>query len=215
MRALVITPYEGSKVLEAASILAHVCIEALEAEAFEVDSLEGGDARRKNLPKDKKYELILFSGHGKERALIGSDGRAIFDDDNIDYVSGSIFIAIACESGNWLALTAASRGAKAYFGFRNLVFLPQSSEKHAYLSDFVRTLSVPLLSLLEGYTIHQAWEAFQALCREYATEYENRRYDNFAEVMAAWMRHNANSATYQGTPNATLGEEAFVIKSRY
>jgi len=41
MRALVIAPYEGSKVLEAASILAHVCIEALKKESFEVDSLEG------------------------------------------------------------------------------------------------------------------------------------------------------------------------------
>jgi len=214
MQALVISPYEGSKVLEAASILAHVCIEALKKESFEVDSLEGRDARRKNLPKNKKYDLILFCGHGKERALIGSDGRAIFDDDNIDYANGSVFIAIACESGNWLALSAASRGAKAYFGFRYLVSLPQSTESHAYLSDFVRTLSVPLLSLLEGYTIHQAWESFQTLCREYAAEYENNRYDNFAEVMAAWMRHNANSATYQGAPNATLGEETFVIKYR-
>ncbi|RLG35338.1 hypothetical protein DRN97_00065 [Methanosarcinales archaeon] len=212
MYALVIAPYEGTKVLEAASILAHVCIEALEAEAFEVDSLEGEKATRGNLPKDKKYDLILFSGHGEERRLVGSDGRAIFNDNNIDYVSGSIFIAIACESGNWLALSAASKGAKAYFGFRNLALLPQSSEKHAYLSDFVRTLSVPLLSLLEGYTIHQAWEAFQGLCREYAIEYETNKYDNFAEVMAAWMRYNANSAVYQGAPNATLGEEVFVIR---
>jgi len=212
MHALVIAPYEGSKVLEAASILAHVCIEALEAEAFEVDSLEGEKATRGNLPKDKKYDLILFAGHGEERRLVGSDGRAIFNDNNIDYVANSMVIAIACESGRWLALSAASKGAKAYFGFRDVVCLPQSSDRHAYLSDFVRTLSVPLLSLLEGYTIHQAWEAFQGLCREYATEYESNRYDNFTEVMAAWMRSNANSAVYQGAPNATLGEEAFVIK---
>ena len=212
MKALVISPFDGSVVLEATSTLARVCIEALKKENFEVDVLEGAEAKRKNLPKGKKYSLILFCGHGEERSLLGSDGRAIFDDNNIDYAEGAIFIAIACKCGRWLGLSATSKGAIAFFGFSDIAYLPQSSEEHAYLSDFVRTFSVPLLSLCEGFTVHLAWEQFQSLCREYAATYEEKEYDPFAGIMASWQIFNANAASYQGRPNVTLGEEALVIK---
>lgn len=212
MKALVISPYTGEKVLEASSTLAKVCAEALKRENFEVDILSGREAVRKNLP-NKSYDLILFCGHGEAKRLIGSDGRAIFDDNNIDYCAGAVVVAIACESGRWLALSAVSRGAKAYFSFRDVAYLPQSTEKHAYMSDFIRTFSLPVLSLLEGYTIHQTWEEFQSLCREYAVEYDKKKYDPFYEVMGAWMTFNANSAKYEGRPNTTLGEEALVVKS--
>ncbi|GAH80143.1 unnamed protein product [marine sediment metagenome] len=76
------------------------------------------------------------------RSLLGSDGRAIFDDANIDYCEGAVVIAIACKSGKWLSMSATSKGAIAYFSFRDICYLPQSSEKHAYMSDFIRTFSV-------------------------------------------------------------------------
>ena len=212
MKALVISPYSGEIVLEATSTLARVCTEALKKENFEVDTLEGAEAKRKNLPKGKKYDLIFFAGHGEERRLLGSDGRAIFNDDNIDYAEGAIFIAIACKCGRWLSLSATSKGAKAFFGFSDIAYLPQSSEKHAYLSDFVRTFSVPLLSLCEGYTVHLAWEQFQSLCREYAAKYEEKEYDVFSGIMASWHLFNSNAAKYEGAPNSTLGEEALVVK---
>ena len=212
MKALVISPYEGSKTLEATSTLARVCVEALKKENFEVDTLEGAEAKRKNLPKNKKYSLILFAGHGEERSLLGSDGRAIFDDGNIEYCEGAVVIAIACKAGRWLSMSATSKGAKAFFGFSDIAYLPQSSEKHAYLSDFVRTFSVPLLALLEGYTVHLAFEQFQSLCREYAAKYEEKEYDVFSGIMQSWMIFNANAASYQGRPNATLGEEALVVR---
>ena len=212
MHALVISPYDGSIVLEATSTLARVCVEALKKENFAVDTLEGAEAKRKNLPKGKKYSLIFFAGHGEERRLLGSDGRAIFDDDNIDYCEGAIVIAIACKSGRWLSMSATSKGAKAFFGFSDIAYLPSSSEKRAYLSDFVRTFSVPLLSLCEGYTVHLAWEQFQSLCREYASAYEEKEYDIFSGIMASWMIFNANCSHYEGAPNSGLGEEALVVK---
>ena len=212
MKALVISPYDGSIVLEAASTLARVCAEALKRENFEVDMLSGAEAKRKNLPKNKKYDLIFFAGHGEERSLLGSDGRAIFDDENIDYCEGAVVIAIACKSGRWLALSATSKGAIAYFSFSDIAYLPQSSEKHAYMSDFVRTFSVPLLSILEGYTVHLSLEQFQSLCLEYAAKYEEKEYDEYSGIMSSWMRFNANGAKYEGRPNVTLGEEALVVK---
>ncbi|GAH25078.1 unnamed protein product [marine sediment metagenome] len=212
MKALVISPYDGSVVLEAASTLARVCTEALKKENFEVDTLEGLEAKRKNLPKNKSYDLILFCGHGEERSLLGSDGRAIFDDANIDYCEGAVVIAIACKSGKWLSMSATSKGAIAYFSFRDICYLPQSSEKHAYMSDFIRTFSVPLLALLEGYTLHLSLEEFQRLCLEYATKYEEKEYDEYSGIMSSWMRFNSNAAKYEGRPNATLGEEALVVK---
>ena len=212
MKALVISPYDGTVTLEATSTLARVCVEALKKENFEVDTLEGAEAKRKNLPKGKKYSLILFAGHGEERSLLGSDGRAIFDDDNIDYAEGAIVIAIACKSGKWLSMSATSKGAKAYFSFNDVAYLPQSSEKHAYMSDFIRTFSVPLLSLCEGFTVHLAWEQFQSLCREYAASYEEKEYDLYSGIMGSWMIFNANGSHYEGAPNATLGEEALVVK---
>ena len=211
MKALVISPYSGEIVLEATSTLARVCVEALKKENFEVDTLEGAEAKRKNLPK-KKYELILFAGHGEERSLLGSDGRAIFDDNNIDYMENAMVIAIACKAGRWLSMSATSKGAKAFFGFSDIAYLPQSSEKHAYLSDFVRTFSVPLLALLEGYTVHLAFEQFQSLCREYSAQYEEKEYDPYAGIMASWMIFNANCSHYEGAPNSTLGSEALVVK---
>ena len=177
-----------------------------------MDTLEGAEAKRKNLPKNKKYSLILFAGHGEERSLLGSDGRAIFDDDNIEYMEGAVVIAIACKSGKWLSMSATSKGAIAYFSFRDICYLPQSSEEHAYLSDFVRTFSVPLLALLEGYTLHLSLEQFQSLCREYAAQYEEKEYDQYSGIMQSWMIFNANAAKYEGRPNATLGEEALVVK---
>ena len=212
MKALVISPYEGSMTLEATSTLARVCTEALKKENFEVDTLEGAEAKRKNLPKGKKYDLIFFAGHGEERSLLGSDGRAIFDDENIDYAEGAIFIAIACKSAKWLSMSATSKGAKGFVGFRDVVYLPQSSEKRAYMSDFIRTYSVLLLSLLEGYTLHLAIEQLQSLCREYAAQYEEKEYDPYSGIMQSWMIFNANAAKYEGRPNATLGEEALVVK---
>ena len=212
MRALVISPYDSSIVLKATSTLARVCVEALKKENFEVDTLEGAEAKRKNLPKGKKYDIICFFGHGEERSLLGSDGRAIFDDNNIDYAEGAIFIAIACKSGRWLALSATSKGARAFFGFRDVCYLPMSSEKHAYMSDFIRSFSVPLLSLLEGYTIFQSVTEFQSLAREYAAKYEEKDYDEFSRIMGAWMLFNEGACTFQGKPNATLGEEALVVR---
>lgn len=176
-----------------------------------MDTLDGAEAKRKNLPK-KKYDLIFFAGHGEERSLLGSDGRAIFDDDNIEYMEGAVVIAIACKSANWLAMSAASKAAKCYFGFRDIAYLPQSSEKHAYLSDFVRTFSVPLLALLEGYTVHLAFEQFQALCREYSAKYEEKEYDPYSGIMSSWHLFNANCSHYEGAPNSGLGEEALVVK---
>ena len=176
-----------------------------------MDTLEGKEAKRKNLPK-KSYDLIFFAGHGEERSLLDSDGRAIFDDDNIDYCEGAVVIAIACKSGRWLSMSATSKGAKAFFGFSDIAYLPQSSEEHAYLSDFVRTFSVPILSLLEGYTVHLAFEQFQSLCREYSAAYEEKEYDPYSGVMSSWHIFNANAATYEGAPNSTLGEEALVVK---
>ena len=212
MRALVISPYDSSIVLEATSTLARVCAEALKRENFEVDTLEGAEAKRKNLPKNKKYDLIFFAGHGEERSLLGSDGRAIFDDENIDYAEGAVVIAIACKAGRWLSMSATSKGAKAFFGFSDIAYLPQSSEERAYMSDFIRTFSVPLLSLLEGYTVHLAYEQFQSLCREYASTYEEKEYDLYAGIMASWHIFNANCSHYEGAPNSTLGEEALVVK---
>ena len=211
MKALVISPYSGEIVLEATSTLARVCVEALKKENFEVDTLEGAEAKRKNLPK-KRYDLILFSGHGEERSLLGSDGRAVFDDDNIDYCEGAVVIAIACKAGRWLSMSATSKGAKCFFGFSDIAYLPQSSEERAYMSDFIRTFSVPLLSLLEGYTVHLAFEQFQSLCREYAAQYEEKEYDAFSGFMASLHLFNANAAKYEGKPNSTLGEEALVVK---
>ena len=212
MKALVISPYKGSKTLEATSTLARVCVEALKKENFEVDTLEGAEAKRKNLPKNKSYDLIMFAGHGEERSLLGSDGRAIFDDNNIDYMENAMVIAIACKSGKWLSMSATSKGARAYFSFRDICYLPQSSEKRAYMSDFIRTFSVPLLALLEGMTIHLAWEQFQSLCREYASTYEEKEYDIYSGIMSSWQIFNANCSHYEGAPNATLGSEALVVK---
>lgn len=177
-----------------------------------MDTLEGKEAKRKNLPKGKSYDIICFFGHGEERSLLGSDGRAIFNDDNIDYMENAVVIAIACKSANWLAMSAASKAAKCYFGFRDICYLPKSSEKHAYMSDFIRTFSVPLLALLEGYTVHLALEQLQSLCREYAAQYEEKEYDPYSGIMASWMIFNANCSHYEGAPNATLGEEALVVK---
>lgn len=212
MKALVISPYTGEIVLESTSTLARVCTEALKKESFNVDTLEGAEAKRKNLPKGKKYDLIFFAGHGKERSLLGSDGRAIFDDNNIEYAEGAIIIAIACKAGRWLSMSATSKGARAFWGFRDICYLPNSSEKHAYLSDFIRTLSVPLLSLLEGYSIFRAVTEFQSLAREYASSYEENDFDAFAGIMHAWMLFNEEACVFQGAPNATLGEEALVVK---
>lgn len=214
MKALVIAPYrelEEEKVLEGTSILAEICVEALKREAFAVTLLEGPAAKRKNLPKDH-FELVLFCGHGEERSLIGSDGRAIFDDDNVDYFIDSIVVSVACKSAAWLGLSATSRGAKGYLGFTDLVCLPLSSETHAYRSDFLRTFSVFVLALLEGYTLYQSWLEFKSACLAYASEYDEQKYDIYSDPMRGFMLYNANACHYEGKPSASLGSEALVVK---
>lgn len=214
MKALVITPYSDlykETVLEGTSILGEICAEALEKETFVVTMLEGPKARRKNLPKEH-FELVLFCGHGEERSLLGSDGRAIFDDNNVEYFQDSVVVTVACNSAVWLGMSATSKGADGYIGFSGPAYLPLSSEKHAYRSDFIRTFSVFILSLLEGYSLYQTWLEFRSACLSYASEYDDEKYDIYSDPMRGFMLYNSNACHYEGKPSASLGREALVVK---
>jgi len=212
MKALVLAPYTGELVLESSNTLAKVIAEAFVREGYQVHILDGKNAVRKNLPVEK-YDAIAFCGHGEDNALLGSDGRRLFDDENASYFSGSVVVAIACLSGKWLALTAVSKTARAYVGFNDLAVLPFSTDAHNYLGDFIRTFMVIPLALLDGYTVNQAVSEFKSLCYEYREAYDSNKYDEFAGTMSNWMDWNAGAVKYEGAPFTRLGDESLVVVS--
>ena len=211
MKALVLAPYDGTAVLERANTLAKAMAEALLQENYAVDLLDGAECTRKNLPPGP-YEFILLVGHGTAQTFQDSNDRVLFDDSNMDYFRNAMVVAISCETGRWLGLTAVTKGAKAYIGFTENLVIPSRTEDHNYAGDFMRTLMTIVLALLEGYTIQQTTEEFKLACLQYAAKYEDRKRDHASDVMYAWMQSNANAVTYAGHPATYIGDEALVVK---
>jgi hypothetical protein len=209
MRALVLAPYDGTLIVENANTLAKYILAALEAEGFIVDLLEGNEVKRANLP-DQQYDCIAYCGHGNAKELT-PNGQPIFDDSNASYFAGAVVIAIACESAKWLGLTAVSKGAKAYIGFTDLVYIPESTDAHNYMGDFVRAFMTIPLSLLDGYTVNQAVQNFKEQCDRYAQKYDEKEYDEVYGAMYAFMVHNGSVVSYEGKPSASLGDEILVV----
>lgn len=210
MKALVIAPYDGTALLDATNIIAKTIVECLRKEEFDVTFI-GKQPTRANLP-EQKWNIICYVGHGTEKTLYPDD-PALFDDTNIEYCEGAFVLAISCSSARWLGMTAVSKGATAFLGFNNEIYLPLSTKDHGYLSDFTRTYILIPLSILRGQTVHQAWKNFRQICEEYAQKYENERYDMFSRVMASWMRFNLSSIAYHGNPTTTLGLPS--MRARY
>ncbi len=212
MKALVLAPTNGTDILNNSNTLGKTIHETLAKESFDVTFLGGADVLRKNLPKDEKFQVIVFCGHGTADKLVGSDGRAIFTDTNADYFDGAVVISIACGSCAWLGLSAVSKGARAYIGFDDIVYVASPKEGYNYLGDFVRTLMVLPLGLLAGYSVYQAMLDFRELCVEYSVNYTMKKPEPLWETYYAWMRHNGASVSFEGNPSTRLGDRSLVVR---
>lgn len=211
MKALILSPTDGTDILNNANTLAKTIHETLAKENFDVTFIGGADVLRKNLPK-KRFEVIVFAGHGESDKLLGSDSRAIFTDTNADYFDGAVVISIACGSCAWLGLSAVSKGARAYIGFDDIVYVASAKPEYNYLGDFVRTLMVLPLGLLAGYSVYQAMLDFRELCVEYSVNYTMKKPEPLWETYYAWMRHNGASVSFEGNPSTRLGDRSLVVR---
>ena len=208
--ALLIAPYYDMAT-SITSIAERTLIELLQSEGMTVLTLEGPEATYDNLVQVLKpgyIELVVYLGHGLDDAWIGQQPspRPLLTADEAGLLSGSIVVAIACNSLKYLGNLAVTKKAKAYLGFLDLVLCPVTDLSMAdrnYAADFVRTFIHPVVALIQGRSVSQAVLEFQDLCYYYADLYATKRYD-FWEFHSFAMMHNAENFSYAGHPDTVL-----------
>jgi len=203
------------------STAAKITVTILRQYNFEVDILEREEATRDKFEsllserfqngKDP-WDLIVYFGHGTPESLIGqSDGydRPLVDLNNVVDLSGSIVAALACYSLKQLGNRSISTKTRAYIGWNDLLYLPDTIEgERNFQGDFLRTFVLIPLCLAKGYSVHDTVTEFKSLCDEYITMYLSGTL-HFGEDAAFMMTHNRDFIDYAGRPDTKI--EAGVV----
>ena len=208
--ALLIAPY-FDRATSVASIAERALIDYLQAEGMNVLTLEGAEATYDNLVKVLKpgfVELVVYCGHGMNDAWVGQQPapRMLLTADEAELLHGTIVVAIACNSLNYLGNISVAKKAKAYLGFLDLVLCPVTDHLMAdrnYQADFIRTFMHPVVTLVQGRTVNDAVQEFRDLCYYYADLYAEKGYVLW-EFHSFAMQHNANNFSYAGAPDVVL-----------
>jgi hypothetical protein len=186
--------------------------EYLESKGFNVTRLDGFKCTRDFLflsLLDEK-NLLIYAGHGVENALVGFSfpnywiGRPFVGFDNADWLSGKIVYTIACLSGKKLAKIAIEKGAIAYFGAIDVMYVGFPMERN-YMDDFIETWIEPIIQLINGKTVQEAYDAYIEKCNYFIELYKSNidKWPN-ADWHLHALEHNRDVFKVFGDKNATL-----------
>lgn len=178
MRVVVVTNPSDDTPTEYLQTWVQEVIEAAEKLAdTKVHELKGKDATKKNLATlvEKVHpSLILFNGHGDHDCIRGFRGEILIKaDENVALLEGKIVHALACQSARTLGPEAIRIGGLAFLGYRENFKFHHYNKKTAteqktdpLATLFLQPAFIPLLRLVEGKTVEDAFRQSQKLCAE-------------------------------------------------
>ena len=142
----------------------------------------------------KKYDGIIYYGHGKENKLHGTHlFWSIINPKNIEKLRGATVSTMACLSARELGKIAIEKGVKAYIGTEEIYYAAFPEKERNYLKDWVDYTTIKEKALLDGKTFGEAYELFQKRASKYLNIYKSnfnkRNYDWYYESTLHNLQH--------------------------
>jgi len=110
------------------------------------------DKVERAIEENPEISVICFYDHGEEDKLIGDDGRAVIDLNNINKLRGKVIYVTACLSGKKLGKEHWKNGG-VFFGY-NEVFGFTTQEEHL----FMECANAGLICRIKGKTWEECFE---------------------------------------------------------
>lgn len=153
----------------------------------------------------KKYDLIIYYGHGKPSKLMGNHiWFSMIDARNSDTLKDKIISTMACYSGKRLGQIAIESGAKAYIGTITKYFAAFPETERNYLTDWIDYTTSKDKALIDGRTVGEAFRIFQKKGEHYLKIYENNiKFYNF-EWYYNSLRSNLKNTILIGNKDAKV-----------
>lgn len=121
----------------------------------------------------KKYDLIIYYGHGKTYKLYGNHiFLSMINMGNIHRIGGTPMDTMACLSAKGLGFEAVKRGSKAYIGTIKPYYAAFPEIERDYLEDWIDYTTIKTKRLIDGATFGEAYNAFIKKCEYYLDIYE-------------------------------------------
>lgn len=175
---------------------------------FDVDLLWGLGANRLSFDfytKFKKYDLVMYVGHGTKNNLKGEHlFGSIINKNNISRLKDSIVLTMACSSAAELGRVAIQKGVKAYIGGEDLIYASYPEKERNYLDDWRDEYGTYFKEVIDGKNVYEAYRDFQRKMTHYIKIYDMEgEYRNFDWYKESAL-HNQKITILLGDPNAKL-----------
>jgi len=169
--------------------------EEFAARGFQLIKLHGPLANRYTflwtLAMYPEIPLVIYGGHGEVDRLCGESYTCdMLTVKDVRFLKGKIVVACpACLTARQLGPAAVAAGAKAWLGSVSYMYAQFPEAEHNYFADWVDYTLQLYRALIEGRTVLEALEAYQAKGSQYLKlYYENlQRWPNADwNYQAAW-----------------------------
>lgn len=175
---------------------------------YDIDYLPGPLANRLHYwlyTKAKKYDLVIYYGHGTADRLIGTDAFiSVVNKKNIWRAKNAAFSTMACYSAKDLGEFAVGNGTRAYIGTVVPYYAAFKEKERNYLQDWCDYSTIKEKMLLEGSTFTEALKAFKERCTYYMKIYEQKlNYRNYDWYYMA-VKSNRDNTVLIGNQYATI-----------
>ncbi|MCP4762576.1 MAG: hypothetical protein GY870_12420 [archaeon] len=142
----------------------------------------------------KKYDGVIYYGHGKETKLHGAHMFwSIINSKNIEQLKGASISTMACLSARELGHIAIEKGVKAYIGTEEVYYAAFPEKERNYLKDWIDYTIIKDKALLDGKTFGEAYDLFQKRATQYLNIYKSnfnyRNYDWYYESTLHNLKH--------------------------
>lgn len=153
----------------------------------------------------KKYDGIIYYGHGKESKLHGAHlFWSIISPSNINKLKGAGISTMACLSLKELGKIAIQKGVKAYIGSDEVYYAAFPEKERNYLKDWIDYTTVKDKALLDGKTFGEAYALFQKRATKYLNIYKSKlNYRNYDWYYDATL-HNIQHTKLIGDSNVKM-----------
>jgi len=170
-------------------------VDALRKMRVKFDALFGLNANRLRLElymRASDYDAVYYFGHGLATSWFGVSG-VLLTKDNVDLLEGKVVYALACYTAKKLGRMAVSKGARAYLGFTEKVYVAFPESEHDYLKDFIRLWASPPILLADGWSTGRVYSYVTSesdkLVKLYEEKYRSGEWPN-ADWYAEAFRWN-------------------------
>jgi len=153
----------------------------------------------------KKYDLILYFGHGKPNSLYDGLFNIKLDRETIGKLGDTIFYAMACYTADEFGEMMVKNGLKSYIGNTQVVYGAYNTIYRDFATDFARIWQTEVMMLLSGVNVAQAVNKTRGNWYKLAEFYrENYGKDPVGTINARNSMINGRYHVYFGNGDAKL-----------